>query len=133
MRALLTERERPSTQWEIGSEAEPEGLVELLLERGLVRDSNPVALGTPTGRRPQREMLPLRIAIGEFTVASTDPTSWTDSARWADFRVSRPGSAVAGIDPSQGGTPSGRGPESEIGPTPIEATHTRRAPGRMNH
>ncbi len=44
VRALLTERERPSTQWEIGSRAQPEGLVELLLERGLVRDSDPVAI-----------------------------------------------------------------------------------------
>jgi hypothetical protein len=52
VRALLTERGRPSTQWEIGSRAEPEGLVELLLERGLVRDSDPVAIALALRTEP---------------------------------------------------------------------------------
>jgi GNAT superfamily N-acetyltransferase len=44
VRWLLRERGRDRTQWEIGSAAEPPGLVELLLERGLVRDREPYAV-----------------------------------------------------------------------------------------
>src|SRR6478672_11581069 len=44
VRALLRERGRPSTQWEVGSAAQPEGLVEMLLERGLERDDDPYAV-----------------------------------------------------------------------------------------
>jgi GNAT superfamily N-acetyltransferase len=44
VRALLRARERDRTQWEIGSAAEPPDLVELLLERGLVRDREPYAV-----------------------------------------------------------------------------------------
>ena len=40
VRASLRERGRTRTQWEIGSSAPP-GLVEALLERGLVRDKDP--------------------------------------------------------------------------------------------
>ena len=52
VRALLTDRGRPSTEWEVGSRAEPEGLVELLLERGLVRDSDPVAIALVLRTQP---------------------------------------------------------------------------------
>ena len=44
VRGLLRQRGRPSTQWEVGSAAEPEGLVEMLLERGLVHDKDPFAV-----------------------------------------------------------------------------------------
>ncbi len=44
VRSLLRERGRTKTQWEIGSAAEPPGLIELLLERGLVRDRDPYAV-----------------------------------------------------------------------------------------
>lgn len=44
VRSLLRERGRMSTQWEIGSAAEPAQLVELLLERGLVREREPYAV-----------------------------------------------------------------------------------------
>ncbi len=43
VRATLRERERPETQWEVGSSA-PAGLVEALLERGVVRDKEPYAV-----------------------------------------------------------------------------------------
>lgn len=52
VRALLTDRGRPSTEWEVGSRAEPEGLVELLLERGLVRDTDPVAIALVLRTQP---------------------------------------------------------------------------------
>jgi hypothetical protein len=44
VRAALRARGRGSTQWEVGSSAEPAGLVELLLERGLVPDKDPYAV-----------------------------------------------------------------------------------------
>jgi hypothetical protein len=42
--ALLRARGRGSTQWEVGSAAKPANLVELLLERGVVRDRDPYAI-----------------------------------------------------------------------------------------
>ena len=44
VRARLRTRGRTSTQWEVGSAALPEGLAEMLLERGLVRDRDPYAV-----------------------------------------------------------------------------------------
>jgi hypothetical protein len=44
VRALLRERGRTRTQWEIGSEATPAGLAETLESRGLRRDDEPWAL-----------------------------------------------------------------------------------------
>jgi GNAT superfamily N-acetyltransferase len=44
VRALLRARGSDRTQWELGSTAEPPDLVELLLERGLVRDTEPYAV-----------------------------------------------------------------------------------------
>ncbi len=44
VRSLLRERGRGQTQWDVGSAASPPGLVELLLERGLVYDDDPVAI-----------------------------------------------------------------------------------------
>jgi GNAT superfamily N-acetyltransferase len=44
VRSLLRARGRDSTQWEVGSSAEPQELVELLFERGLVPDKDPYAV-----------------------------------------------------------------------------------------
>ena len=44
VRSLLSERGRTTTQWEVGSAAEPDDLVAQLLARGLVRDSDPFAV-----------------------------------------------------------------------------------------
>ena len=44
VRGLLRERGRTSTQWEIGSAAEPAGLADLLLGRGVRWDSDPFAV-----------------------------------------------------------------------------------------
>ena len=44
IRALLRERGRTKTQWEVGSAAEPPGLVDLLLTRGLAHDRDPYAV-----------------------------------------------------------------------------------------
>jgi GNAT superfamily N-acetyltransferase len=44
VRSLLRARGRGKTQWEVGSSAEPANLVDLLLERGLIRDKDPFAV-----------------------------------------------------------------------------------------
>jgi hypothetical protein len=75
VRALLTGRGRPSTQWEVGSKAEPEGLVELLLERGLVRDSDPVAIALALRTEPPAppaNLIARRIETEEEYVAASN-------------------------------------------------------------
>jgi GNAT superfamily N-acetyltransferase len=52
VRSLLRARGRTRTQWEIGSAAEPLGLVELLLERGLVRDTEPFGVALVLDEEP---------------------------------------------------------------------------------
>ena len=52
VRALLRERGRPRTQWEVGSSAEPPDLVERLLERGLVHDKDPYAVALVLTQAP---------------------------------------------------------------------------------
>jgi len=52
VRAVLRERGRLRTQWEVGSSAEPPDLVDRLLERGLVRDKEPYAVALVLTREP---------------------------------------------------------------------------------
>ncbi len=52
VRGLLRERGRDSTQWEVGSKAEPADLVDRLLERGLTRDKDPVAIALVLSHEP---------------------------------------------------------------------------------
>src|SRR5437870_2601925 len=52
VRALLRERGRDRTQWEVGSSAEPPDLVDRLLERGLIRDKDPYAVALVLTREP---------------------------------------------------------------------------------
>jgi hypothetical protein len=49
---LLRERGRRSTQWEVGSGAEPANLVDLLLERGVVPEDDPYAVALVLRREP---------------------------------------------------------------------------------
>lgn len=51
VRATLRERGRTQTQWEVGSSAPP-GLVDALLERGLVPDKDPYAVALVLTREP---------------------------------------------------------------------------------
>ena len=44
VRGLLRDRGRDRTQWEVGSGATPPGLTQMLLDRGLERDEDPVAV-----------------------------------------------------------------------------------------
>lgn len=52
VRSRLRERGRTRTQWEIGSAAEPAELAALLLERGLVLDSEPFAVALALDSAP---------------------------------------------------------------------------------
>jgi hypothetical protein len=73
VRATLRERGRTKTQWEVGSAAEPAGLVELLLERGLMPDSDPYAVALVLTREPPPgppETVARRVeTFDEFTAA----------------------------------------------------------------
>ena len=51
VRAVLRERERTKTQWEVGSSA-PDGLVDALLARGIVPDREPYAVALVLSREP---------------------------------------------------------------------------------
>jgi hypothetical protein len=51
VRATLRERDRTYTQWEVGSSA-PAGLVDALLERGIVRDKDPYAVALVLTKEP---------------------------------------------------------------------------------
>ncbi len=54
VRGLLRERGRDSTQWEVGSKAEPADLVDQLLARGLVPDKEPSAVALVLTSEPPR-------------------------------------------------------------------------------
>jgi len=72
VRAALRERGRPRTQWEVGSSAPP-GLVDALLERGLVPDKDPYAVALVLTDQPPAippEFTARQIAtLEEFTAA----------------------------------------------------------------
>jgi hypothetical protein len=52
VRSLLRARGRSKTQWEVGSSAEPQDLVDLLLDRGLVPDKDPYAVALVLAQAP---------------------------------------------------------------------------------
>jgi len=52
VRSHLRARGRGSTQWEVGSAAEPPDLVDRLLQRGLIRDKEPFAAALVLHREP---------------------------------------------------------------------------------
>jgi hypothetical protein len=52
VRSSLRTRGRGKTHWEVGSTAEPPGLVDLLLECGLVRDKDPCAVALVLAKAP---------------------------------------------------------------------------------
>ena len=74
VRSLLRERGRATTQWEVGSAAEPTDLVERLLERGLSRDKEPYAVALVLRREPPpppQEIVARRVeTLEEYAAAS---------------------------------------------------------------
>lgn len=80
VRQLLRARARGSTQWEIGSTAQPPDLVELSLEHGLVRDDNSRAIALILQREPAQprdeQLSARRIETFEEYVAANE-VQWT--------------------------------------------------------
>ncbi len=75
VRALLRARGRGTTQWEIGSAAEPAGLVDLLLQRGLVHDKEFFAIAMVLKAEPPPpppDILSRRVETFEEFVAATE-------------------------------------------------------------
>lgn len=73
VRSLLRARGRDSTQWEIGSAAEPPNLVDLLLQRGLRHDKEPFAVAlvlTAEPPAPPADVLARRVATFDEYVAA---------------------------------------------------------------
>jgi GNAT superfamily N-acetyltransferase len=79
VRSLLRARGRDSTQWEVGSKAEPPELVELLLARGVVRDKDPYAVALVLESEPpspQPGIVARRVEAFEEYAAATE-VQWT--------------------------------------------------------
>ena len=74
VRALLRERGRDRTQWEVGSSARPADLVDRLLERGLVPDKDPYAVAlvlTHAPPPPPPEIVARRVeTLEEYAAAN---------------------------------------------------------------
>lgn len=86
VRALLRERGRGSTQWEVGSAAQPSNLVDLLLERGLVRDKEPYAVALVLTHEPPPappELVARRVETLE-EYAAANAVQWEAFAMPAD-------------------------------------------------
>ena len=84
VRGLLRERGRDSTQWEVGSSATPPDLVDRLLERGLVPDTDPYAVALVLTHEP--------LGPGEGLVARRVETfeeyAAANAVQWEAFGVS---------------------------------------------
>src|SRR5690349_24221264 len=84
VRALLRERGRPRTQWEVGSSATPSDLVDRLLERGLQRDKEPYAVAlvlTRTPEQPPQDVVARRVESFDEYAAAT-------AVQWEAFETS---------------------------------------------
>ncbi|HEY5437160.1 MAG TPA: hypothetical protein VIK13_18170 [Candidatus Limnocylindrales bacterium] len=83
VRAALRQRGRTRTQWEVGSSA-PAGLVDALLARGLVRDTDPYAVALVLRREPP--------AAGEGLVGRRAETfqeyAAANAVQWEAFAMS---------------------------------------------
>lgn len=83
VRVLLRERGRTKTQWEVGSEAQPPGLVSLLLDRGLTLDDDPVAVALALTRAPP----PPPPGITARRVQSYEEYEAARAVQWAAFNA----------------------------------------------
>src|SRR5215211_6214997 len=83
VRALLRDRGRESTQWEVGSSATPPDLVERLLERGLVRDKDPYAVALVLTREPP----PPPEGIVARRVETYDEYASASAVQWQAFEM----------------------------------------------
>ena len=84
VRSLLRERGRTSTQWEIGSRAEPANLVDLLLERGVKRDTDPYVVALVLTREPP----PVPPGLVARRVETFEEYAAANAVQWAAFAAS---------------------------------------------
>ncbi len=82
-RSLLRERGRTRTQWEIGSAAEPPGLVDLLLARGLVPDRDPHAVALVLTQAPP----PASPGMTARAVESFEEYTAANEVQWEAFEM----------------------------------------------
>jgi GNAT superfamily N-acetyltransferase len=83
VRSLLRARGRDSTQWEIGSAAEPPDLVDLLLARGVVHDKDPYAVALVLTEEPP----PGPAEIVARRVRSFDEYEAANRVQWEAFEM----------------------------------------------
>ena len=83
VRSQLRARGRTKTQWEIGSKAQPDGLVDLLLARGLVRDEEPQAVALVLSDEPP----PGPHEIEARRVRTFDEFSAATDVQWRAFGI----------------------------------------------
>lgn len=83
VRATLRERGRPQTQWEVGSSAPP-GLVDALLERGVIRDKEPYAVALVLTREPP----PVPDGLTARAVETFEEYEAANAVQWEAFEMS---------------------------------------------
>jgi len=83
VRATLRERGRPQTQWEVGSSAPP-GLVDALLERGVIRDKEPYAVALVLAREPP----PVPDGLTARAVETFEEYEAASAVQWEAFEMS---------------------------------------------
>jgi hypothetical protein len=82
VRAALRERERTQTQWEVGSSAPP-GLVEALLERGIVPDKEPYAVALVLTHEPP----PAADGLAARPVGTFEEYAAANAVQWEAFEM----------------------------------------------
>jgi hypothetical protein len=82
VRATLRERGRTQTQWEVGSSAPP-GLVDALLERGIVRDKEPYAVALVLTSEPP----PIAEGFTARRVETFEEYAAANAVQWEAFEA----------------------------------------------
>jgi len=82
VRVALRDRGRTQTQWEVGSSAPP-GLVEALLERGIVRDKEPYAVALVLTHEPP----PIADGMTARSVQTFEEYAAANAVQWEAFEM----------------------------------------------
>jgi hypothetical protein len=82
VRSALRERGRSQTQWEVGSSAPP-GLIDALLERGIVRDKEPYAVALVLTHEPP----PTAANLTARRVETFDEYAAANAVQWEAFEA----------------------------------------------
>ena len=82
VRTALRDRGRTQTQWEVGSSA-PRGLVEALLERGIIRDKEPYAVALVLTHEPP----PIPDGMTARSVETFEEYAAANAVQWEAFEM----------------------------------------------